>query len=181
MTKVLRRTFCCCIPVRVGVILLGILGLIGGSGVAAIAIINLKRQEGSKTASILQIIIYILLAFISIFGLIGAVSRRLGFIRLYVGMLITHLLFSMGSGIYAIHRNFKDAPKYISDCASGSEDAGVLRVCQNGAALLKSVMIGVFILAWLLETWACFIVVSYNKQLVEEEQTKSIVKDTESW
>lgn len=67
-------------------------------------------------------------------------------------MLITHLLFSMVSGIYAIHRNFKDAPKYISDCASGSEDAGVLRVCQNGAALLKSVMIGIFILAWLLET-----------------------------
>lgn len=66
-------------------------------------------------------------------------------------MLITHLLFSLGSGIYAIHRNFKDAPKYISDCTSGSEDPSVLRVCQNGASVLKSVMVGVFILAWLIE------------------------------
>jgi hypothetical protein len=67
-------------------------------------------------------------------------------------MLIAHLLFSMGSGIYAIHRNFKDAPKYISDCASGSEDPGVLQVCRKGATLLKCVMIAVFILAWLIET-----------------------------
>ena len=54
--------------------------------------------------------------------------------------------------MYAIHRNFKDAPKYISDCASGSKDAGVIRVCNDGAALLKGVMIASFIVGWLLET-----------------------------
>jgi len=181
MTRILTRTFCCCIPVRAGVILLAILGLIGGSGIAGIGIINLKHSEGSKIASVLQIIIYLLLAIVSIFGLIGAITRRLGFVRVYLAMLILHLLFSMGTGIYAINRNFKDAPKYISDCASGSKDEGVLRVCNDGAALLKSVMIGSFILAWLLETWACVIVVHYSKQLAEEEFTRSTVKDTESW
>ncbi|KAF8972926.1 hypothetical protein BDZ97DRAFT_1778389 [Flammula alnicola] len=180
MTRVLSRTFCCCIPVRAGVILLALLGLIGGSAITAASIINLKRSDGSRTAAIIQIIIYILLAIVSIFGFIGAVTRKLGFIRSYLAMLIVHLLFNLGMGIYAIHRNFKDAPKYISDCASGSEDPGVLTVCRNGAALLKSLMIGVFILAWLLETWACFIVVNYSKQLAEEE-AQSIVKDTESW
>jgi len=181
MTRILTRTFCCCVPVRVGVILLAILGLVGGSGVAGVSIINLKHSEGSRTASIIQIIIYLLLAIVSIFGLIGAITRRLAFIRLYLAMLIIHLLFSMGTGIYAIHRNFKDAPKYISDCTSGSTDKAVIGVCNDGAALLKSVMIGSFILAWLLETWACFIVVHYSKQLAEEEASKSIVKDTESW
>jgi len=181
MTRILTRTFCCCIPVRVGVILLAILGLIGGSGVAAIGIINLKHSEGSKAASIIQIIVYLLLAIVSIFGLIGAITRRLAFVRIYLSMLIMHLLFSMGTGIYAIHRNFTDAPKYISDCESGSTDKAVIAVCNQGATILKSVMIGSFILAWLLETWACFIVVHYSKQLAEEEATKSMVKDNESW
>jgi len=71
---------------------------------------------------------------------------------MYFGMLTLHVLFSIGSGIFAIHRNFKDAPKYISDCASGSEDPDVLRVCNGGAAMVKGVMIGIFIFAWLLET-----------------------------
>jgi len=181
MTRVITRTFCCCIPVRAGVILLAILGLIGGSGVAAIGIINLKRSEGSKTALVIQIIVYLLLAIVSIFGLIGAIAKRLAFVRLYLAMLIMHLLFSMGTGIYAIHRNFTDAPKYISDCESGSTEKAVIAVCSQGATLLKSVMIGSFILAWLLETWACFIVVHYSKQLAEEEATKSMVKDNESW
>jgi len=179
--KVRSRTFCYCIPARAGVILLGIIGLIGGTGVTAVGIINLKRQDGSKTSAIIQIIIYLLLAILSIFGLIGAISRRLGFVRAYFGMLIVHLLFSMGTGVFAIYRNFKDAPKYISDCASGSEDPSVLRVCNDGAAMVKGVMIAVFILAWFLETWAVVIVAKYSKQLAEEEMSKNAVKDTESW
>ncbi|KAF8160963.1 hypothetical protein B0H34DRAFT_839347 [Crassisporium funariophilum] len=181
MSKVLSRTFCCCIPVRAGVILLGLLGLIGGVAVTAIGIINLKRQDGSKTSMILQVVIYLLLSIVSIFGLVGAISRRLAFIRMYFGMLVTHLLFSMVTGIYAIHRNFKDAPKYISDCTSGSADPSVLQVCQNGASLLKGAMVGIFILAWLLETWACVIVLNYSKQLSEEYYEINRVKDTEAW
>ncbi|KAF4621292.1 hypothetical protein D9613_000566 [Agrocybe pediades] len=181
MSRVQTRTFCCCIPVRAGVIILSILGIIGGAGVSAVGIINLKRSEGSRTAAILQIIIYLLLALVSIFGLTGGIIRKLAFIRVYLAMLIIHLLFSMGTGMYAIHRNFKDAPKYISDCASGSKDAGVIKVCNDGAALLKGVMIASFIVGWLLETWACVIVARYSKQLAEEEATNSIVKDTEAW
>lgn len=134
-----------------------------------------------------------------LYSLIGAISRRLGFVRAYFGMLIVHLLFSMGTGVFAIYRNFKDAPKYISDCASGSEDPSVLRVCNDGAAMVKGVMIAVFILAWFLETctssilsWrshtngsgmlgAVVIVAKYSKQLAEEEMSKNAVKDTESW
>jgi F0F1-type ATP synthase assembly protein I len=105
----------------------------------------------------------------------------LAFIRAYLAMLIIHLLFSMGSGIYAIHRNFEESPKYISDCISGSHDKLVTNVCKDSASLTKSIMIGIFIGAWLIETWACFIVVNYSKQLGEEELRNSMVKDSESW
>ncbi|KAF9529271.1 hypothetical protein CPB83DRAFT_765428 [Crepidotus variabilis] len=176
-----QRTFCCCIPVRAGVIFLGILGLFGGSGVTAIGIINLKNLGASKTSAIIQIIIYILLAIVSIFGLIGAISRRLGFVRLYFGMLIIHLIFSIATGIYAINRDFKDAPKYIQECASGSTEKSVHDGCLYAANLVKAVLISVFITAWILETWACVIVFKYSRQLADEDNAKTAVKDTESW
>lgn len=180
MSRATTRTFLCCIPVRVGVVLLTLLGFMGSCLITAVAIINLKRSEGSKTALIIQIVIYILLAIVSIFGLVGAITRRLTFVRVFFGMLVTHLIFSIVTGAIAIHSLFKDAPNYISECVSGSDESSVLKSCQNGANLRKGVTIGVFIVAWLLEIWACLIVHKYNQQLVEESTT-GMVKDTETW
>lgn len=109
-----------------------------------------------------------------------------------------HLLFNVGTGIFAIHRNFKDAPKYVSECASNSAEPAVLKACQDGANLWKGVMIGIFVLAWLLElcqslfhlrfspcsshvviSGACSIVNKYRKQLTEE--SLGMVKNTETW
>lgn len=181
MTIVTTRTFCCCIPVRAGVILLGLIGLLGGGAVSVVGIINLKKDEGSKTATIIQIVVYITLTLLSTFGLIGAIGRKLTLVRVYFGMLVAHLIFSMAGGMYAIHRNFKEAPKYIQECASGSANPALLKSCKDGATLVKGVMVGVFIVAWLVEIWACLIVYNYNLQLAEEDANRHVVKDTEAW
>lgn len=185
MSRVASRTFCCCIPVRAGVIIISLLGLGGGAVITAGGIINIKHSHGSKAAAIAQIVVYLILAIVSLFGFIGAVSRRLAFIRAYLSMLIIHLLLSMGLGIFAIIRNFKAAPKYYADCIMGpngvpSQSPSVINTCTNGTTLLKGLMIAIFVSVWLLETWACVIVVNYSKQLAEEDRA-NLVKDTESW
>jgi hypothetical protein len=146
---------------------------------AALAIIQIKRSAGNtanKVALVVQIIVYILLAILSVFGLAGAISRKLAFIRLYFCMVFVHLLLSIGLGIFAIQHNFQEAPKYVSECASSSDDPSVIKSCQDGSNLFKGIMIAVFVFIWLLEIWACSIVHSYSKQLVEEQ-----VKDNETW
>jgi len=177
--KVPSRTFLCCIPVRAGVVIISCIGLMGGALMAALAIIQMKRSAGSggnKVALIIEIVVYILLAILSFFGLAGAISRKLAFIRLYFWMVLLHLLLSMGLGIFAIHNNFKNAPQYVSECASGSEDPSVLKSCQDGSNLFKGITIALFVFLWLLEIWACVIVSNYSKQLVEEQ-----AKETETW
>jgi len=177
--RVPSHTFLCCIPVRVGVVFLSLLGVLGGIAMAVFAIIQMKHSPdttGNKVSLIIQIIIYILLAILSVFGLIGAISRKRSFVRSYLWMVFVHLLLSIGLGIYAIVHNFKDAPKYIDECVSGSEDPSVLKSCEDGSKLFKGIMIAVFIFVWLLEIWACSIVNSYSNQLREEE-----VKDPENW
>jgi hypothetical protein len=73
-------------------------------------------------------------------------------------MVFVHLLLSIGLGIYAIVHNFKDAPKYIDECASGSEDPSVIKSCEDGSKLFKVTMIAVFIFVWLLEICQLFII-----------------------
>jgi len=179
MSTVTSRTFLCCIPVRAGVVFLALLGAIGGGVITAATIIQLKHTVGSKVALIIQVVIYLLLAIVSIFGLVGAIGRKLALVRLYFGMLVMHLIFNIVSGIVAMVHNFKDAPNYIAQCASASEEPAVLKSCRDGANLWKGVMVTIFILVWLLEFWACSIVHKYSKQLNEESTT--MVKDTETW
>ncbi|KAF5325650.1 hypothetical protein D9611_000127 [Ephemerocybe angulata] len=176
------RTFCCCIPVRAGVILLSLLGFLGGGAVSAVGIISLKKSSGAEKSLIIQIVVYVLLCVISLLGLIGGIGRKLLLVRIYFGMLVFHLAFSVGGGIFAIYRVFKDSPNYITECLLGKEsDPNAQKTCEQGASLLKGLMITVFILFWALETWACVIVHNYNRQLEEEEATRSVVKDTEAW
>ena len=85
------------------------------------------------------------------YSLIGAISRKRSFVRSYLWMVFVHLLLSIGLGIYAIVHNFKDAPKYIDECVSGSEDPSVLKSCEDGSKLFKGIMVAVFIFVWLLE------------------------------
>jgi len=177
--RVPSHTFLCCIPVRVGVVFLSLIGFLGGGAMAAFAIFQIIRSPGTtgnKVALTIQIVIYLLLAIVSIFGLVGAISRKRPFVRSYLWMVVTHFFISLGLGIYAITRNFQDASQYIDECTSGSDDPTVIKSCEDGSKLFKGIMIAVFVFVWLLELWACSIVNSYSNQLREEE-----VKDSENW
>jgi len=178
------RTFCCCIPVRAGVITLAIIGLIGGVGLTALGGIALTQTtitDANRITSGIQIAVYVILAVVSLLGLIGAIGKKRGLINLYFAILIGHLLFSFALGVYAMYRTFKDSPEYMHQCHGGSEDASVIKVCREGDMLMKGIVVSVSLVAWLLEIWACVIVFNYSKQLSEEEETKGVVKDNEAW
>ena len=114
-------------------------------------------------------------------GLVGTLIRKLPLIRAFFGMLVAHLLFSIGTGAYAIFRSFKESRHYVKACIKGSTDHTVIQTCHNGSTLLKIIAMVIFFLAWFFELWAIVIVHNYSKQLAEEEATSSIVKDTENW
>lgn len=115
--------------------------------------------------------------------MIGGIARKLVLVRVYFGLIIFQIMFSMGAGIYAIFRVFKDAPNYIKDCQlpDAADADKVAASCKAGMDLLKGLMITAFIFAWLLQIGAAVIVHRYSRQLEDEEETRSIVKDTETW
>ncbi|KAF9467275.1 hypothetical protein BDZ94DRAFT_1318710 [Collybia nuda] len=202
MTMIRSRTFCCCIPVRVGVVLVALFGLLGGGTLAIVGASQAHRigmptpafsldpraykpfPDGSKVSIAISITVYALLAFLSLLGLVGAIGRKISLIKMYFGMLVAHLVFSIGIGAFALHRVFSDSMGFYDECmlsqpASQVEDPS--KLCKDGAKILKGVSVTVFIIFWLFEIWGCLIVGNYSKQLQDENALSGVVKDTEAW
>ncbi|KAF9497256.1 hypothetical protein BDN71DRAFT_1445005 [Pleurotus eryngii] len=180
MVYVRSRKFCCCLPVRFGVFVIAILGMAGGGVITVAGIMQATKTSGNKLALIIQIIIYGLLALLSIFGLIGAIGKIRGFISAYFTMLTALLAFSICSGAYSLYRLFNDKQGAIDDCIGDSDSKLQKGACEKGAGLIRGIMVGLFIVVWLIQIWGCFIVNSYSKQLWEEEDANYVRKDTEA-
>ncbi|KAJ7502792.1 hypothetical protein B0H11DRAFT_1986377 [Mycena galericulata] len=178
--RVQSRKFCCCIPVRFGVVVIGIIGLAGGGIIAVAGLIQADRSPGSKLAYIIQIIVYGLLAILSVFGIIGAIFRKRGLIRAYFAMLTVHVLFSVASGVFSLYRFFQDAPADVQTCINKSTDSTVINACQKGMSVMKGVMVAVFVFVWLMEIWGCIIVNNYSKQLGQEQEVAQKARDYEA-
>jgi len=147
------------------------LGLVGGSLLAALGIIQAKNTgyTTSKAGLILQIVVYVLLALFSVFGLVGAISKRRKLVAVYWMTLCGHFVFSLIAGIIALNYLFKDAPADIDTCVKDSTNPNALKNCTRGMKLVKGLTVTLFLVIWMTEIYGCVIVNSYIKQLAEEE------------
>jgi len=176
------RTFCCCIPTRLGVILISLIGLLGGGTLAVAGALNASTMQGDKASIAITITIYLLLAIVSAIGLVGSVGRKPLLVKIYLVALIVHFLLSFALGIYALFRVFKDGPSFISHCIDANHDVGNADVvCAEGLKVVKAISVTLFIVVWLFEIWGCVIVKGYKEQLEDEKAHEGVVKDAEAW
>ncbi|THV06797.1 hypothetical protein K435DRAFT_834098 [Dendrothele bispora CBS 962.96] len=170
--RVRSHKFCCCIPVRLGVCIIGLLGVASGGLLAIAGIIRLKQlgdvDMHLKLPYIIQTLVYALYAGLSMLGLLGAICKRIGLIKAFVFTLTIHVLLSLASGGYSIYQYFKDAPDTVQSCINGHTDDVTIETCKKGVSVMKGVMVALFVFVWLMEIWGVFIVRSYKDQLDEE-------------
>jgi cytochrome b561 len=159
--------------------MMALFGLLGGGAVATFGIMQLKRTQSGKTSLIVSIVIYIILAIISLFGFIGAAMKKRKFVSVYWAMSVVHLLLSFLAGIYTLHTVFQDAPANVSACINGSTAQTVLDTCKRGETTVKGVLIALYIIIWMLQIYGIIIIDNYCKQLVEEDEASFKTMDNE--
>jgi len=181
MVYVRTKTFCCCLPVRLGVFMLSLVGMIGGGIVAATAwlqVVQLKDHPlalQDEIALWFHTLLYTLLVTASTFGFIAAIFKKRRLVMAYWIILIGLLLTSIGSGAYTLYSIFvRKSQQTIINCLNGATDDVTEQVCRNGLAIIKGVAVAVYVMTWLLEIYAIIIIYSYGKQLGEEQQAAAI-------
>jgi hypothetical protein len=181
--SVRTRKFFCCLPARLGAFILAILAMIGGSFVAGIGFLQLGGagagrpiDKSDAVALWIQTIMYSILGIVGAFGFVGVLIKNIRMISGFAFVLALHLGFSVASGIFSIYAMFtQDPTTAVIQCIGNATASGVdvtLQDCQNGITVMKGVMVAVYIITWLLQLYAYFVVERYADQLEDEEMAE---------
>lgn len=179
MFTVETRKFCCCLPVRLGVFVLSLLAMVGGSVVAAVGWMSVAQFKNHQVEIVDQIAMYIhssiftILGFLGMIGFVGALARSRGAVVSFSIGIAIHLGLSIASGVFTIYSIFKEnSAEAVEACMEGKTDDETRKICQTGMGVVKGVIVAVYIIAWLIELYAYFIVDRYADQLEDEELAK---------
>jgi len=135
----------------------------------------LSHQD--EIALCIQSVMYTLLAVVSVFGFVGAVIRSPTLVSLYSSMLIGHFVFNLIIGAFSIYSLFHPESSELSlECANLAPNDIGRQLCTNGMTTLKGLMIGFFILMWIIQLYGIIIVLNYVEQLDEESAADYLEK-----
>jgi len=171
------RMFCLCLPVRFGVFLLSLLALAGGGFVAVIGWIqlsHLKQRPLGKTDEIalwIQSLLFSLLAVLSLLGFLGAITRRRGIVSGFAIGIAIHLGLNIAAGCFSIYTIFaRDSQAALDSCLQKANDKSnaTMQSCMSSLLLINAMVMVMYVLTWLIQLYAYFVVVSYMDQLDEE-------------
>lgn len=184
------RTFCCCIPVRLGVLLLSPLTTVVATLLAYTQLFQLIHDAAQYTTFEKAIRgalagITILIALASVFGFIGSLVAGRRLVSFYSNMLWLGLLAFVVVGAIEIWQLFHNKQDFINTCESrtqlntGSAEIQSLfgatyegaadEVCKKAAdvsAIVVAVLFGVLVLVLM---WLIGIVTKYKHQLQQEK------------
>jgi len=183
--KIESKKFCFCLPVRLGVFVVSLLTLLAGSFVGVIGWMQVAKFRTTPAAEITDEIsayihasVFTLLGVLSVFGFAGSLVRARSLVIAYSVGLAIHLGLNIASGVFTIYTIFRPNPLTSVDaCIKAANPppellAETRSICNTGMAVSKGIIVGIYVVTWLLQLYAYFIVERYADQLEEEEFAK---------
>jgi hypothetical protein len=182
--SVRSRKFCCCLPVRFGVFVLSLLAMVGGSFVAAFGWIQVSQlrihpmEKADEIALWIHSGMFTILGALAVLGFVGALIKNRAMVSSFAIALAIHLGFSIASGIFSLYSIFRQNPQEaIAKCLNEATDNSEIttETCRNGIAIMKGIMVAIYIITWLIQLYAYFVVERYADQLGDEEMAENTI------
>ncbi|KII92578.1 hypothetical protein PLICRDRAFT_37348 [Plicaturopsis crispa FD-325 SS-3] len=168
------RTFCCCLPVRLGVVLMSLFTILlagAGSILFWFETGDSNLTEQYRAIFILAGVVESLLFLVSILGFAGAIARKQLFVHIYAIFLYFHLLVNVGVlGYVAWMINHAAHNDILAACQKGVKDAGAQDQCSDLIQIVQGVFAGVAGLSILIELYGAFIATRYFRLLRNEKR-----------
>lgn len=134
------------------------------------------REKWEEIALWIHSVIFSLLGLLAVFGFLGCLIKSRGMVRSFAVALALHFGFSLASGVFTLYTLFRQSPQEVIDkCVNGSEDPEIVQGCSNGVGLMKGLMVAIYVITWLVQIYAYFVVERYVDQLDDEEMAHGTV------
>ncbi|KJA20766.1 hypothetical protein HYPSUDRAFT_78186 [Hypholoma sublateritium FD-334 SS-4] len=171
--------FLCCLPLRLGVLIISFLQFLFCGAFAGLlwwALLYGAKHNSDistithsmKTVVIVTASVYTASALVGLLGLLGAVLRKHGFVRIFSFLLCATLSVEVGSSIWYLITFYHTRGQTEAECVNGSTDQARIAYCKSldayrrvpQGALLASVIVPL-----VLQAYACYVVYQYSKRL----------------
>jgi len=137
---------------------------------------NHPLEKSDEIALYVQSSMFSILGLLAVLGFVGALIKSRGMVSSFAIGLAIHLGFSVASGIFAMYALFSaNSKEAIEKCVNGSEDEAVIATCKGGLAIVKGVMVAVYIITWFIQLYFYFVVERYVDQLDDEKMAETTV------
>jgi len=171
--------FLCCLPLRLGVLVISFLQfLLSGASAGILWWALWSANENSndfatitqsmKTTVIIVASIYTAAALVSLLGLLGALFRKHGFVKTFYLLLCSILSLQVGGGIWYLVTFYRTRGQTLEECLNGTTDSNRIAYCDTLEAykrLPQGALIVSVIVPIILQAYACYIVYHYSRRL----------------
>jgi len=177
-----RPRFCCCLPVRICVIIMSLLGILLSGVLSVILWFEVSRGVDSFTskqraAIIGGGIVETLFFLISIVGLVGAIVRKLSFITPYAVGLYIHFLINLSVAIYLLVFILRTTnADIVTLCQNALKDQQSKHQCSSLFDSIRGVYAGLASFILVVELYGSIVATRYYYQLRGEKREARMPK-----
>ncbi|KAN0131908.1 hypothetical protein V8E53_010188 [Lactarius tabidus] len=173
------RHFFCCLPLRLGALLisfcqLALCGLIAAGGWYTVSTMRGRLPTTLRSAVFASAVYYTVLALASLVGLLGTLARNARLLSTYsfwLGWSVGVQIVIDALHLWAFFSQSRD--ELIRRCIDGSTNQEIQNICNNNFNAGKwTVLVGVAV-GLIIQFWAAYIVSSYAQKLRNEKTWRS--------
>ncbi|KZV88002.1 hypothetical protein EXIGLDRAFT_723104 [Exidia glandulosa HHB12029] len=188
------RTFCCCLPVRFGALVLALLEFALSGVIAALAFHEMTTTDvhGTERTTIIVIgCVFSLMAVVSLFGFVGAVLRSRILVNMFATLLYILVVLSLVSGVFSVVSLFTGGGKSLfASCKKETDQIDLAKtkaiagektvdealddICHGIITGVRVAYIVILSITIIIQLYCAYIVKSYGSQLEDEEDRERV-------
>ncbi|KAL0573203.1 hypothetical protein V5O48_008756 [Marasmius crinis-equi] len=178
------KTFCCCLPVRFGLIAMSFLGILFGGILSIICwfeVANLSAGTSTMTKAALVAggLVETVLLLASILGFIGAIARKQSFVQTYAYILYVHFLLNVAVAIFLLVMVTKASSSAVTKaCEETVKNTGAQDQCTGLIKVVRQAIIWISLVVLLVEMYGAIIAARYVNQIQGEKRTARSLRES---
>ncbi|KAJ7251504.1 hypothetical protein B0H12DRAFT_1119259 [Mycena haematopus] len=168
-------TFCCCLRVRLGVIIMTVLGMLFAGLLAILLWFELATttdmSNEERAIFIVAGLVETVLFVASILGFVGAVVRKQLFVQIYAYFIYFHFLLNLGVAIYLLYMLVHvSTTDQVKACQLAIQNTGAQQQCTGLLKIGLGIYGAVAGVVLLTELYGALIVARYLNQVQREKR-----------